>query len=811
MRKKDNKRKNGDVNLILFSHVNALGSGNTINTGSSKNEPGDTAAIIEKTSAEEQSGQERPKPSGRFRTFLFNVFSHFHFFSDNSFGGKDEESQENGSASESIPGEAGGTTVKIGLASDAHILSDNKININIGARKKYLKELADNMDKRFDELERTYPEKVVDAFVTKFEEDIIPKFVEIKDETGKKITEMKTTIKEWHDKSDIKINEILNEVATVVAGQKAQKEDLKELLKQKEKQDEINRRLDLYMTSTEKTIAENTAQLKKIEEMLQLKEEQDRENFDAIKKGIKGLAGDNEEIKGTIGGLLKEETAFQEFQKLWDHNNYIKQQNDDIKQQNDYIKTLLIKLANQVYTQDQDKKTKAEEDIKGAIDNLKEEMRSQLNDSIKNAIAESDAKLLGMIMPEIANLKDKNDQILINQDTQTTILNSILSGQRDDALQYVAMSEKLDNLTELVSALGTRMQNQSFDDNKVVELLENFATSQEAMFAAAFEKVAKKEDLKRIDTGIDSIINMLSDNSITLEMMNESIKSMVSQINVMAIDIKRVLEILSQTRTELGTVADCDRCHSAKSMFYKCQVCGYNGESTNIATPNTGQNQYKREIQWWNEDRKILTPILSKIHVKNAAGESEIKYFIYISDVDASNRSNKIISAGMKYNNDDVETIIFEACDLRNSGKVLDCQTKEGCNIEEIFIELNRPLSGYDKNNIWEYFPNLKTISFAKPMDDKRKYVLGTKLLYMEKLVESKKKLLDEMKFYGGRYINGMENLVCYLEEKDGKTFLDVILDKTGKLHEIISNNSDAKGGKGYWRKKIESTNKEEK
>ena len=104
----------------------------------------------------------------------------------------------------------------------------------------------------------------------------------------------------------------------------------------------------------------------------------------------------------------------------------------------------------------------------------------------------------------------KNDQILINQDTQTTILNSILSGQQNDALQYVAMSEKLDNLTELVSALGTKTNELSFAEN-ANKLLENFATSQEAAFA----KVTKKEDLKHVDTGIDSIINMLSDNSIT--------------------------------------------------------------------------------------------------------------------------------------------------------------------------------------------------------------------------------------------------------------------------------------------------------
>lgn len=565
---------------------------------------------------------------------------------------------------------------------------------------------------------------------------------------------------------------------------------------------EINRRLDLYMTSTEKTIAENTAQLKNVEKMLQLKEEKDRKNFDAIKKGIEGLAEGSQDIKDKIGGLLKEETAFQEFQTLRDQNKEIKE--------------ILNGMCEYLKNQD----TVLQDKISTASD-------EQITE-IKEAIAKSDAKLLGMIMPEIANLKGKNDQILINQDTQTTILNSILSGQRDDALQYVAMSEKLDNLTELVSALGTKTNEQSFAEN-ANKLLENFATSQEAMFAAAFEKIAKKDDLKHLDTGIDSIIEKLHDDSVKFDEVCAVVENMANQIDSIARTgennskkLDDIHKILLSSRVALDNVADCDRCHSAKSMFYKCQICGYNGESTNIATPNTGQNQYKREIQWWNEDRKILTPILSKIHVRNAAGESEIKYFIYISDVDASNRSNKIINAGMKYNNNDVETIIFEACDLRNSGKVLDCQTKEGCNIEEIFIELNRPLSGYDKNNIWEYFPNLKTISFAKPMDDKRKYVLGTGLLYIDNVEDkidakgkvefgSKTILLDKMNFYGGKYIAGMENSVCYLEEKDGKTFLDVILDKTKDLHKIISNNSDAKGGTGYWRQKIKSANKEEK
>lgn len=634
-----------------------------------------------------------------------------------------------------------------------------------------------------------FKEAVVAAIMTKFEEKIMPKFDEI---SGIKtaVDALKENLVEWQNNFDNRYTNLENEIKkVVVAGQEAQGKDLKELLKNKEKQDEINRRLDLYMTSTEAAIAENTMQLKNVEKMLLLKEEKDRKNFDAIKEGLKGLAGDTEEIKGKIGGLLKEETAFQEFQKLWDHNNYIKQQND-------YIKTLLINLADNVYKQDEDKKNKIDK-INSVIRNLEDKLTT-LNDSIKNAIAKSDAKLLGMIMPEIANLKDQNDQILINQETQTTILNSILSGQQNNALQYVAMSEKLDNLTELVSALSTRTTDQGFAE-QANTLLENFAKSQKAAFA----KVAEKDDLKHLDTGIDSIINMLSDNSITLEMMNKEINSMASQINVVAIDIKRVLEILSQTRTALDNVADCDRCHSADSMFYKCQVCGIEGH-TDDATPNTSQIQDKRPIQWWNKDRKILTLISSKIHVKNAAGESEIKYIIYISDFDASNDSNIIIGAGMKYDNNDVETIIFEACDLRNSGQELDCQTKEGCNIEKIFIELNRPRSGYKKNNIWEYFPNLKTISFAKPMDGKWKYVLGTKLLYINDSNKNKIKLLDEMKFYGGKYITGMEKSVCYLEEEVRKTFLVDRLDKNkGGLLDRIRKQADSLG-KGFWRQKIE-------
>ena len=640
--------------------------------------------------------------------------------------------------------------------------------ISIGVRGKdleQLKEICTNIEKKVTDDMAGLPEqivnKVVDAVVTKFEEDIMPKFVkEVVDETGNKITEMQTTIKEWHDKSEDKINTILDEVATIAAGQKAQKEDLKNLLEKQEKQDEINRRLDLYMTSTEKTIAENTMQLKNVEKMLLLKEEKDRKDFDAVKEGIEGLGKESKDIKKKIGGLLKEETAFQEFQKLWDHNNYIKQQNDDIKQQNDYIKTLLTELADKVYTQDQDKNTKDE--IKREIDNLKEEMRSKLNDSINNAIAASDAKLLGMIMPEIANLKDQNDQILINQETQTTILNSILSGQQNNALQYVAMSEKLDNLTELVSALSTKTQKQNFADNektKVVELLENFAKSQKAAFA----KVAEKEDLKRIDTGIDSIINMLSDNSITLEMMNEAINSMASQINVMSIDIKRVLEILSQTRIELGTVADCNRCHSAKSMFYKCQICGYDGREIDPTTE-------EQVFPLYQSGKKLLIAITDtdmcnkqtdnkQTDDEQAGNEQTGNYIFYISHLSQHQfADNETVDAS------EVEKIVFDICDKCEG----DCNQ---CDKTMTIKLISRTDTGDNKkSNIWGYFTNLKAISFAKTKDGKAKYILGTGLLCEEKL-----KKIYETTFYGGRYLGTPEQGICNISDD---TIADDILRK---------------------------------
>lgn len=795
MRKKDNKRKNGDVNLILFSHVNAFGSGNTINTGSQKNEP-DNAGIIEDTPAEEQSGLERQKPKGRIRTFLFNAFSHIHFFSDNSFGGKDKESQENGSTSESMPREKRGTTVKVGLASDAHFLSDNKINITIGARKKYLKELADNMDKRFDELERNYPMKVVDAVVTKFEEDIIPKFVkEVVDETGNKITEMQTTIKEWHDKSEDKINTILDEVATIVAGQEAQGKDLKELLKNKEKQDEINRRLDLYMTSTEKTIAENTAQLKNVEKMLLLKEEKDREHFDAVKKGIEGLAKNNDEIKGKIGGLLKEETAFQEFQKLWDHNNYIKQQNDDIKQQNDYIKTLLINLADNVYKQDEDKKNKIDK-INSVISNLEDKLTT-LNDNIKNAIAASDAKLLGMIMPEIANLKDQNDQILINQETQTTILNSILSGQQDGALQYVAMSEKLDNLTELVSAFGTKTNEHSFADN-ANKLLENFAKSQEAMFAAAFEKVVKKDDLKHLDTGIDSIIEKLHDDSVKLDEVCAVVENMANKIDSIAQTSENnsqklddIHKILLSSRVELSkvaldNVADCDRCHSADSMFYKCQICGNEGRT------NVSSNDNHLAFDQTNEESRLII-----IRPRNNGN-------IIIID-------NSIENSSPRINKNNVEQIIFDAC-FRGQNKCnekrcadcekcsKDCQKDNGKCEQEVKIELYDKASEdvaetTRKKNLLDYFPNLKVVSFAKPLDGKPKYILTSKLFYDT----TKGKVHTSLTYYGGQYIKSMEKSVFNIKDKKtGQKFLEDIGGRD--LHYRITADNSKNNGDGYWR-----------
>ena len=112
--------------------------------------------------------------------------------------------------------------------------------------------------------------KVVDAVVTKFEEDIIPKFVkEVVDETGNKITEMQTTITEWHDNSTTKINNILDEVATIVAGQEAHGKDLKELLENQEKQDEINRRLD-RKNKTGKILTPSKKELKDLRERTKL-------------------------------------------------------------------------------------------------------------------------------------------------------------------------------------------------------------------------------------------------------------------------------------------------------------------------------------------------------------------------------------------------------------------------------------------------------------------------------------------------------------------------------------------------------------
>ena len=757
MRKKDNKRKNGDVNLILFSHVNAFGSGNTINTGSQKNEP-DNAGIIETTPAEEQSGLERQKPKGRIRTFLFNAFSHIHFFSDNSFGGKDEESQENGSTSESMPREKGGTTVKVGLASDAHFLSDNKINITIGVRKKYLKELADNMDKRFDELERTYPMKVVDAVVTKFEEDIIPKFVkEVVDETGNKITEMQTTIKEWHDDSTRKINNILDEVATVAAGQEAQGEDLKKLLESKEKQDEINRRLDLYMTSTEKAIAENTMQLKNVEKMLLLKEEQDREHFDAVKKGIEGLGEESKDIKEKIGELLTKDDAFAKFQELQDQNKEIK---DILEGMCEYLK-------------------KQDTDLQDEISTAYEEQIPK----IKEAIAASDAKLLGMIMPEIANLKDQNNQILINQDTQTTILNSILSGQQGSALQYVAMSEKLDNFTELVSALGTKMQNQSFDDNKVVELLKDFAKSQEAMFAAAFEKVAKKDDLKHLDTGIDSIIEKLHDDSVELDEVCAVVENMANKIDSIARTSENnsqklddIHKILLSSRAALDNVADCDRCHSAKSMFYKCQICGYD-ERTN-ATPgelkiydeyDERTNATPGELSFYDEGKNFL--IVNTRLTKDGV--------TYISELATHKFGN------VKVDPNAVEKIVFDICD----------ECKGACDQCNKTMTIKLKSSTYSilegENNIWGYFTNLKAISFAKTKNGKAKYILGSDLLREDDLLSK----IYTTTFYGGRYLGKPEPGICNIkcDSVDSNIVSEVLnhIDKTGSFHQKVKGSSE--------------------
>lgn len=540
----------------------------------------------------------------------------------------------------------------------------------------------------------------------------------------------------------------------LAAGQEAQGKDLKALREKQEKQDEINRRLDLYMTSTKAAIAKNMEQLNNIEKMLLLKEEKDRKDFDAVKKGLEGLEKNDKEIKEKIGGLLKEETAFQEFQKLWDHNNYIKQQNDDIKQQNDYIKTLLTELADNVYKQDEGEKNK----IKSVIDSLEDKLTT-LNDSIKNAIAasdaKSDAKLLGMIMPEIANLKDQNDKILIEQGTQTTILNSILSGQKDNALQYVAMSEKLDNLTELVIALGTKTEEHSFADN-ANKLLENFAKSQEAAFA----KVAQKEDLKRVDTGIDSIINMLSDNSITLEKMNESIKSMVSQINVMAIDIKRVLEILSQTRIELGTVADCDRCHSADSMFYKCRVCGYDVRTT--ATPG--------KLRLYDEEKKFLI-------VNTNLTEDGVTY---ISELATHRFGND------KVNSNAVEKIVFDICD-ECKGACNQCN-----NTMTIKLTSSTHTSHEGENNIWKYFENLKAISFAKTKDGKEKYILGSDLLRED---DSLLKIYATT-FYGGQYLGKPEQGICNIkcdDSVDSNIVSDVLdhIDKTGSFHSKVEGSSE--------------------
>ena len=686
--------------------------------------------------------------------------------------------------------------------------------ISIGVRGKdleQLKEICTNIEKKVTDDMAGLPEqivnKVVDAVVTKFEEDIIPKFVkEVVDETGNKITEMQTTIKEWHDDSTKKINKILDEVATIVAGQEAQGKDLKELLKNKEKQDEINRRLDLYMTSTEAAIAENTKQLKNVEKMLLLKEEKDRKDFDAVKEGIEGLAKNNDEIKGKIGGLLKEETAFQEFQKLWDHNNYIKQQNDDIKQQNDYIKTLLINLADNVYKQDEDKKNKIDK-INSVISNLEDKLTT-LNDNIKNAIAASDAKLLGMIMPEFAAIKvalDKQaqgqDSLLQSQAIQTTILNSILSGQQDSALQYVAMSEKLDNLTELVSALGTRMQNQSFDDNEktnVVELLENFAKSQEAAFAAAFEKVVKKDDLKHLDTGIDSIIEKLHDDSVKLNEVRVVVENMAKQITSIADTGKNnskklddIHKILLSSRAALDNVADCDRCHSADSRFYKCQICGYDGKSTNIAPNERGLSFDQTE----GLGLLTLTPESNGSIIIDAC----------VRSIAASISSAGDIQQEVKKYRNSARKIVFDAC-VRGEKKCQNCE-------REINIVLYDQ-DGYAKTakNILEYFPNLEVVSFAKPLDGKPQYILTSGLFYdtteeqqqKTEKGEGTKKKHTALQYYGGQYIREMKKGVFNIPdvpEEAGRNFLLKLDPNEGLLNRIREISKKPGYGKGYWRK----------
>ena len=587
-------------------------------------------------------------------------------------------------------------------------------------------------------------ENNIRTFIKGIEDKIGPSFKEIIEalEDGKKIQEQ------------------------LAAGQEAQGEDLKNLLEKQEKQDEINRRLDLYMTSTEAAIAENTMQLKNVEKMLLLKEEKDRKDFDAVKKGIEGLGEESKDIKEKIGELLTKDDAFAKFQEL--------------QKGNDDIKTLLTKLAEKVCEQSD------WTEVRNAISALDKDV----TDKIQSAIAASDAKLLGMIMPEIANLKDQNDQILINQETQTTILNSILSGQQNNALQYVAMSEKLDNLTELVNALGTKTQKQSFADNektKVVELLENFAKSQKAAFA----KVAEKEDLKRIDTGIDSIINMLSDNSITLEMMNEAINSMASQINVMSIDIKRVLEILSQTRIELGTVADCNRCHSAKSMFYKCQVCGYDGKSTNIAPNERGLSFDQTE----GLGLLTLTPESNGSIIIDAC----------VRSIAASISSAGDIQQEVKKYRNSARKIVFDAC-VRGEKKCQNCE-------REINIVLYDQ-DGYAKTakNILEYFPNLEVVSFAKPLDGKPQYILTSGLFYdtteeqqqKTEKGEGTKKKHTALQYYGGQYIREMKKGVFNIPdvpEEAGRNFLLKLDPNEGLLNRIREISKKPGYGKGYWRK----------
>lgn len=677
--------------------------------------------------------------------------------------------------------------------------------ISFGVRGKDLKQLEEictNIEKKVTDGMSDLPEqvtkKVVAAFMTKFEEKIMPKFDEISG-INTAVVALEKKLDKWEGKNfENNYAELEKDIKKVVAaGQEAQGKNLKALLEKQEEQDKINRRLDLYMTSTEKTIAENTAQLKNVEKMLLLKEEKDRENFDAIKEGIKGLAGDNEEIKGTIGGLLKEETAFQEFQKLWDQNKEIK---EILNGMCEYLKNQDTVLQDKISTASEKQIT----EIKEAITVLQYKISTASDEQIteiKEAIAASDAKLLGMIMPEIANLKGKNDQILINQDTQTTILNSILSGQQNDALQFVAMSEKLDNLTELVSALSIKMQKQSFADNekmKVVELLEDFAESQEAMFAAAFDKVAKKEDLKHLDTGIDSIIEKLHDDSVKLNEVCAVVENMAKQITSIARTgennsqkLDDIHKILLSSRVALDNVADCDRCHSADSMFYKCQVCGYDGKSTNIAPNERGLSFDQTE----GLGLLTLTPESNGSIIIDAC----------VRSIAASISSAGDIQQEVKKYRNSARKIVFDAC-VRGEKKCQNCE-------REINIVLYDQ-DGYAKTakNILEYFPNLEVVSFAKPLDGKPQYILTSGLFYdtteeqqqKTEKGEGTKKKHTALQYYGGQYIREMKKGVFNIPdvpEEAGRNFLLKLDPNEGLLNRIREISKKPGYGKGYWRK----------